>query len=120
MALPAARRVGVWCDNLGVRRRNRLRRREAARLLPPARPRAVARKLEAARAYAARGRQDVRAGEDALYTTARTLLERAERNDPTRDAWEGELERRTGGGKATRAGPRFTLGPSLGRRGKGK
>ena len=102
VTFPAARRIRLWADNMGVRRRNRLRKRYAARLFGPQVPPYLRRKLNAVRTLGLRGRQDVKAGSDALYTTAKTLLEQAEAHDPVRDAWDEKLRRRLGGRASAR------------------
>ena len=61
----------------------------------------------------ARGRQQVAAGEEALYTTAKSAIEHAAKHDPTRDQWDAKLRKRTTSPR--RSGPRF----GLGRRGGG-
>ena len=93
--LPAARRIHIWGYNLGVRRRNRRRRGEAARLVNPLQPVALRRRLEAARLLGKRGRLQVKAGSEAIYTSAKSLLEQADTYSPERDAWDEELRKRT-------------------------
>ena len=94
--LPAARRVSLWGYNLGVKRRNRRRRDEAATLANPLQqPAGLRRRLEAARLLGQGGRRQVKAGSEALYTTAKSLLEQADTYSPERDAWDEELRRRT-------------------------
>ena len=61
--------------------------------LPPA---ALRRRLRAARTFGTRGRLSVTAGRDALYTTAKSLLEQAEAQDPVGSAWEEKLRERSG------------------------
>ena len=96
VALPAARRLRLWSYNVGVRRRNVLRRQDAARLNEPLPPAALRRRLRAARTFGTRGRLSVTAGRDALYTTAKSLLEQAEAQDPVGSAWEEKLRERSG------------------------
>ena len=95
VVLPAVRRVRLWGYNFGVRRRNRLRRSEAARLNDPLQPAPLRRRLEAARKFGTRGRLNVRAGSEALYTTAKSLLEQAETQDPLGSAWDKKLRELT-------------------------
>ena len=101
--LPAARRLRLMQTNLSVRRRNRLRKAHAAALLAAESPlastpaeRGLARRLQAARELRQRGRaHEAAAGEEALYTTAKSALEQADSNQPVRDEWDEKLRRRT-------------------------
>ncbi|EOD22471.1 hypothetical protein EMIHUDRAFT_458167 [Emiliania huxleyi CCMP1516] len=104
LLLPAARRVRLFRDNWAARGRNRRRRRLAEQVLaaeaplpfvPPHGER-IARGMRAARRLRARGREHEAARDDVVYTTAKDVLEQAEAHDPSREAWDAELERRTG------------------------
>ena len=121
LLLPAARRISLWGYNLGVRRRNRLRQGDAARLTDPLQPAALRRRLQAARALGQRGRRQVKAGSEALYTTAKSLIEQAEAQpDPALKQFDDELRRRTGGAAGDarkRAGPRLRFGKKPSARG---
>ena len=104
--VPAARRLKLAVENVRVRRANRRRREMAAALQAADAPSllgggaadgALARRLQAAREMRARGRaHEAAAGaEQALYTTAQSLLEQAERHSPVAEAWDAELRRRS-------------------------
>jgi hypothetical protein len=115
--LPAVRRLNLWGYNLGVRRRNRLRQREAARLVDPLQPAALRRRLQAVRSLGQRGRRQVKAGSEALYTTAKSLLEQADAQpDPAFQQFDERLQRKTGAaagdavGNGRRKGPRLAFG----------
>ena len=106
LALPATRRVNLWVENYKVKRRNRRRQKDAARLLVGRAlllerdgGRRLAKSLQAASELRAKGRRhEVNLGvsEAAVYTTAKSLLEQAaEAGDPIGEAWERELDRRT-------------------------
>jgi hypothetical protein len=97
VVLPAARRIKLWGYNLGVRRRNRLRRAEAAKLTDPLQPAALRRRLQAAHSLGQKGRRQVKGGSEALYTTAKSLLEQAATQKPLLDAWDVELRKKTRG-----------------------
>lgn len=102
LVLPASRRLGLMRANLAVRRRNRLRKAHAAAVLAASSPlaapneRRLARRLRAARELRQRGRaNEVAGGDEALYTTAKGVLEQAETHQPVRDTWDDELRRRS-------------------------
>ena len=91
--IPSARRVRLWKYNTGVRRRNKLRREEATKLTAPLQSPSLRRRLRAAQSLGQRGRRQVKAGSEAMYTTAKTLLEQAETHNPLRDVWDDKLSK---------------------------
>ena len=89
VGVPALRRLRLLGTNLGVRLRNRARRRLAALLLRPFPPPLLAKKLAAARALRQRGKQTVKG--EIYYSSAKTLLEQADVHNPQLEAWDDEL-----------------------------
>lgn len=104
LLLPTARRLDVCFANWAVRSGNRRRRRLAEEVLAAETPLAaqgasrLARGLRAAKKLRMRGRGNEVVREEVLYTTAKDLIEQAETQQPTVDAWDAELQRKVAGG----------------------